>query len=56
MAEGGHTVFLIRDYLFSRLDKQAADFVDKPTPTAGAEQPIPELGDEFGEEEPFAEE
>jgi len=33
MAEGGSTVFLVRDYLFTRLDKQPKDFVEMPTPT-----------------------
>ena len=36
MAEGGPTVFLVRDYLVTRLNKQAQDFVQQPTPTLGA--------------------
>ncbi|MFI5398596.1 MAG: DUF4340 domain-containing protein [Candidatus Binatia bacterium] len=58
MTEGGETVFLVRDYLFTRLDKQPQDFVEKPpaspalgTPAAqlnpGAEEPGDEpMGDE----------
>lgn len=33
MAQGGPTVFQVRDYLVTRLDKQAKDFVEAPTPT-----------------------
>ncbi|MFQ5664978.1 MAG: DUF4340 domain-containing protein [Candidatus Binatia bacterium] len=36
MAAGGPTVFLVRDYVFTRLDKHPQDFVETPTPTAGA--------------------
>jgi len=36
MTEGGHTVFLIHDYVVTRLNKQAQDFVEKPTPTPGS--------------------
>lgn len=53
MTEGGHTVVLVRDYVFTRLDKRATDFVDKPTPTAGAAEPTPEMdvgADDFGSE------
>ncbi len=33
MAAGGDTVFLLRDYLFTRLDKPATAFVQQPTPS-----------------------
>jgi hypothetical protein len=44
MLAGAPTVFLVRDYLFTRLDKQPKDFIEKPppptlapgTPAAGA--------------------
>jgi hypothetical protein len=36
MTAGGPTVFLVRDYLVTRLNKQLQDFVEHPTPTAGA--------------------
>jgi hypothetical protein len=39
MIAGGPTVFLVRDYLFTRLDKHPQDFVEKPTPTIGAATP-----------------
>jgi hypothetical protein len=39
MAEGGPTVFLVRDYVIPRLNKQAQDFVQHPTPTIGAGTP-----------------
>jgi len=35
MAEGGRTVFKIRDYQFTRLDKRPQDFLERPTPAAG---------------------
>ena len=61
MLEGGPTVFLVRDYLFTRLDKQAKDFIEKPpAPTAGPGTPAAQAaasddehedeGDEAGEE------
>jgi Domain of unknown function (DUF4340) len=61
MLEGGPTVFLVRDYLFTRLDKQPKDFVEKPpTPTVGPGTPAPQAaasddesdveGDDAGEE------
>jgi len=37
MAENGPTVFLVRDYLVTRLNKQAKDFLLPPTPAPGAE-------------------
>jgi len=69
MAQGGQTVFLVRDYLYTRLDKQPQDFIEKPaatpgTPTAqfsGAEEPEEEPaedepeGADQGEEPPGAE-
>jgi len=62
-------VFLVRDYLYTRLDKQPQDFIEKPaatpgTPTAqfsGAEEPEEEPAEEElegadqGEEPPGAE-
>jgi hypothetical protein len=43
MSEGGTTVFLVRDYLFTRLDKQPKDFVEKPpTPTVAPGAPAPQ--------------
>ena len=41
MAEGGPTVFLVRDYSFTRLDKQPQDFLEKPTPTPGPKGAAP---------------
>ncbi len=54
MAEGGQTVFRVRDYTVTRLNKQAKDFIEAPTPTPGGATPtvmpaeIPEMG--FGDE------
>ncbi len=39
MTAGGPTVFLIRDYLVTRLNKQPQDFIEVPTPTPGAATP-----------------
>jgi hypothetical protein len=50
MAQGGQTVFLIRDYLFTRLDKQAQDFVEKPKATAVPGTPKVSAADEAGDE------
>jgi hypothetical protein len=53
MLEGGQTVFLVRDYLFTRLDKQPTDFTEKPpAPTPGAGTPAPQAaaGDEHEDE------
>jgi len=55
MAEGGPTVFLVRDYLFTRLDKQAKDFVEKPTPTPGGAATPAANGDTAEEDEPLNE-
>lgn len=43
MAEGGPTVFLVRDYVITRLNKKADDFVEKPA--AAGEVPAPEMID-----------
>ncbi len=61
MLAGGPTVFLVRDYLFTRLDKQPKDFIEKPppptpapgTPAAGAAASDDEHeddGDDAGDE------
>ncbi|MBM4255643.1 MAG: DUF4340 domain-containing protein [Deltaproteobacteria bacterium] len=48
MAEGGQTVFGLRDYVFDRLNKKPADFWDKPaekkegTPSSQPVTPAPE--------------
>ncbi|MBI4519108.1 MAG: DUF4340 domain-containing protein [Deltaproteobacteria bacterium] len=59
MAEGGDTVFLLRDYLFTRLDKQQKDFLEQPTP-AVPPAPAPQIGEhdeeDEGEEEPLGDE
>jgi hypothetical protein len=53
LAEGGKTVFALRDYVFDRLNKKPADFWEKPgekkenAPTP----PAPEEGTEKGEAE-----
>jgi hypothetical protein len=55
MTEGGPTVFKIRDYQFTRLDKQASDLFERPTPTAGlaTETAAPgSVGDKFEGEPP----
>ena len=39
MTESGPTVFLVRDYLVTRLNKQGQDFIEVPTPTPGAATP-----------------
>lgn len=44
MTQGGPTVFLIRDYLYTRLDKQPQDFIEKPKPTAVPGTPEPQIG------------
>ena len=50
MSAGGSTVFLVRDYLVTRLNKQAQDFVEKPTPTAVTGTPNPQTGAPAAEE------
>lgn len=55
--EGGTTVFLVRDYSFTRLNKQPQDFLEKPTPTMGPKgASTPELGGAEPEDEPMGEE
>lgn len=49
MTEGGRTVFLIRDYLFTHLDKQAQEFIERPTPTAGPGRADAEPGSGAGD-------
>jgi hypothetical protein len=44
------TVFKIRDYLVTRLNKSAQDFIEKPTPTPGGATPTPEDEEETDEE------
>lgn len=39
MAEGGSTVYLVRDYTVARLNKQASAFIEAPTPTPGGATP-----------------
>ncbi len=36
------TVFKVRDYLVTRLNKSSQDFIEKPTPTPGGPTPTPE--------------
>jgi len=59
MTQGGQTVLLIRDYQYTRLDKQPQDFIEKPkataapgTPNAQVSGTDEEAGDEAAEEEP----
>ncbi|GIW43161.1 MAG: hypothetical protein KatS3mg077_0443 [Candidatus Binatia bacterium] len=49
------TVFKVRDYLVTRLNKSAQDFIEKPTPTPGGPTPTPGE-DEATDEEDFDEE
>jgi len=61
MVEGGSTVYTIRDYVFTRLDKQRSQFIVQPRPTVGpgtpaaaaqgAEEESGEIGD-LPEDEP----
>lgn len=39
MVEGGSTVYTIRDYVFTRLDKQRSQFIVQPRPTVGPGTP-----------------
>lgn len=55
MGSKAATVFKVRDYLVTRLNKSAQDFIEKPTPTPGGATPTPEedeedSGDTFDEE------
>jgi len=58
MTENGPTVFLVRDYLITRLNKTAQDFIEKPTPPPGT-PPVPApaalRGGEPAENEPLDE-
>jgi len=40
------TVFKVRDYLVTRLNKSAQDFIEKPTPTPGGATPTPDEDEE----------
>src|SRR5215813_7000031 len=54
LAEGGKTVFALRDYVFDRLNKKPADFWEKPgekKENAPPPPPPPESGAETGEAE-----
>jgi hypothetical protein len=57
MTQGGQTVFLIRDYLYTRLDKRPQDFVEHPKPTVAPGTPNAQVsaGDE-PEDEPAEDE
>ncbi|MBI1813553.1 MAG: DUF4340 domain-containing protein [Deltaproteobacteria bacterium] len=48
MAQGTDTVFLVRDYVFTRLDKQQKDFIEQPTPVTS---PSPALQTQEHEED-----
>lgn len=48
------TVFKVRDYVVTRLQKQPQDFIEKPTPTPGG--PTPTSNADGDEEEPLDEE
>ncbi|HVN88137.1 MAG TPA: DUF4340 domain-containing protein [Candidatus Binatia bacterium] len=60
MTSGGDTIYLLRDYLFTRLDKQQKDFLEQPTPVPATGPPtIAVSGSEHeddGDEEPPIEE
>lgn len=56
MRNGAPTIYLVRDYLFSRLDKHAADFLPQPTPSQAAGAAVPPAEDlegfgDLGEDE-----
>jgi len=53
LAEGGKTVFALRDYVFDRLNKKPADFWEKPgeKKETAPPTPAPEEGTEKGEGE-----
>lgn len=46
MGSKAATVFKVRDYLVTRLNKSAQDFIEKPTPTPGGATPTPEEDEE----------
>ena len=54
MLEGGETVFTLRDYVFSRFDKNPEDFWEKPEPETGSAEATP--ASEHGEEADVQEE
>ena len=54
MQEGGGTVFTLRDYVFSRFDKNPEDFWEKPEPEEGSMEATP--ASEHGEEADVQEE
>ena len=41
MQEGGETVFTLRDYVFSRFDKNPEDFWEKPEPETESAEATP---------------
>lgn len=60
LRDGSPTVFVLRDYAFTRVNKKAADFLPKPTVAPGSEpapedeamEGMPDFGDEgFGADE-----
>ena len=54
LQEGGGTVFTLRDYVFSRFDKNPEDFWEKPEPEEGSMEATP--ASEHGEEADVQEE
>ena len=59
--EGGTTVFEVRDYMYTRLDKQLRDFVGPETPPAtrppaGDDAPLQDEAPPPGDDEPLEEE
>ena len=54
MLERGETVFTLRDYVFSRFDKNPEDFWEKPEPETGSAEATP--ASEHGEEADVQEE
>jgi hypothetical protein len=51
--EGQDTVFRVRDYLYTRINKHAKDFLPKPTPGPTVEGATPSSADEEAAEEEF---
>lgn len=56
MREGGETVFTLRDYVFSRFDKNPEDFWEKPGPEEKAEETPPVSEPDGGDKPPLEEE
>ena len=56
MRAGGETVFTLRDYVFSRFDKNPEDFWEKPEPEEKGEESLPVSEPASGEESPLEEE